>query len=130
MEIIKSLELDILITISQNKKVPAEKFCWLFDDKWILYSSIMDYLKPEGLFRVSIQNPELSSYELTSKGNTRMMELVNVRNEEIRIKLLQLKQNKPRIIVPGWKTLLGALNYLKGSHMHSNGMPNTEPEGQ
>ena len=130
MESIKSLELDILITISQNKKVPAEKFNQLFEYKWNVYRSVFEHLKREGLFRISIQSHELTSYELTSKGNVRMMELVNVRNEEIQIRLLQHKKIKPGIIVQGRKTLSGILHYLKGTHMQSNRMPNTEPERQ
>jgi hypothetical protein len=129
MDIIKSLELDILITISQNKKVPSEKFSQLFDDKWKLYSSRFDDLKLEGLFKITVQNPILTSYELTSKGNIRMMELVNVRNEEIEIRAIQLSQIKPVMIVPGWKILAGVINYLKRAQIHSKEIPSPEPEG-
>src|SRR5580765_4184215 len=110
MDIIKSLELDILITISQNKKVPSERFNQIFEDKWKRYSARFDELKPEGLFKVAVQNPKLTSYELTNKGYSRMMELVNVRNEEVAIRALQLSQNKPVIIIPGLKMLTGLLN--------------------
>ena len=82
MDTIKSRELDILITISQNKKVPTEKFNQLFYNKWSLYVSRFDDLKSEGLFRVSVQNPELTIYELTNKGNSRMMELLNIRTKK------------------------------------------------
>ena len=129
MDTIKSLELDILITISQNKKVPSEKFSQLFEDKWRLYSSRFDDLKPEGLFKLKVQNEILTSYELTSKGNIRMMELVNVRNEEIEIRAIQLSQIKPVMIVPGWKILLGVINYLKRTQLHSKEMHSPEPEG-
>ncbi len=130
MEIIKSLELDLLITISQNKKVPYEKFYQIFEDKWKLYSSRFDELKPKGLFKVSIQSSELTSYELTGKGKLRMMDLVNVRNYEIEIRSIQRIQNKPVMIFPGWKILTGLLNYLKRIQFHSKDIPHPEPEGR
>ena len=128
METIKSRELDILITISQNNKVPVEKFNQLFDNKWSLHVSRFDELKLEGLFRVSVQNPELTIYELTNKGNTRMMELLNVRTEEIEIRLIQLQKNKWELTVPGWKIYSGILNLLKGVSFNSKGIPTPEPK--
>ena len=128
MDTIKSRELDILITISQNKKVPTEKFNQLFENKWSLYVSRFDDLKPEGLFRVSVQNPELTIYELTNKGNTRMMELLNIRIEEIQIRLIQLQNNKRELTVPGWKIYAGILNLLKGVSFNTKGIPTPEPK--
>ena len=128
MDTIKSRELDILITISQNKKVPTEKFNQLFENKWSLYVSRFDDLKSEGLFRVSVQNPELTIYELTNKGNSRMMELLNIRTEEIHIRLIQLQNNKQELTVPGWKIYSGILNLLKGVSFNSKGIPAPEPK--
>ena len=128
MDTIKSRELDILITISQNKKVPTEKFNQLFYNKWSLYVSRFDDLKSEGLFRVSVQNPELTIYELTNKGNSRMMELLNIRTEEIHIRLIQLQNNKQELTVPGWKIYSGILNLLKGVSFNSKGIPAPEPK--
>ena len=128
MDTIKSRELDILITISQNKKVPTEKFNQLFDNKWSLYVSRFDDLKPEGLFRVSVQNPELTIYELTNKGNSRMMDLLNIRTEEIHIRLIQLQNNKQELTVPGWKIYSGILNLLRGVSFNSKGIPTPEPK--
>lgn len=123
MDTIKSRELDILITISQNKKVPTEKFNQLFENKWSLYVSRFDDLKPEGLFRVSVQNPELTTYELTNKGNSRMMDLLNIRTEEIQIRLIQLQNSRRELTVPGWKIYLGILNLLKGTAYNSRNTP-------
>jgi len=128
MDTFKSRELDILITISQNKKVPTEKFNQLFENKWSLYVSRFDDLKPAGLFRVSVQNPELTVYELTNKGNSRMMELLNIRTEEIQIRLIQLQNNKQDLTVPGWKIYSGILNLLKGVSLNSKGIPTPEPK--
>jgi hypothetical protein len=128
MDYLKSLELEILITIGQNNKVPIEKFDQLFDDKWYVYSSKFDDLKLGGLFKTSVKNPELTIYQLTSKGNIRMMELLDMRTWEIEIRLISLQQNKQEIIVPGKKMLLGILNFLKGTPIHSKGIPNPEPE--
>ena len=128
MDTIKSRELDILITISQNKKVPTEKFNQLFENKLSLYVSRFDDLKPEGLFRVSVQHPELTIYELTNKGNSRMMELLNIRTEEIHIRLIQLQNNKQELTVPGWKIYSGILNLLKGVSFNSKGIPAPEPK--
>jgi len=128
MDRAKSLELDILITIGQNSRVPIEKFDQLFDDRWYLYSSKFNDLKLGGLFKASVQNPELTCYVLTSKGNIRMMELLDMRTWEIEIRLINLKQYKPEITVPGRKMLLGILNFLKGTHLHSKRIPSPEPE--
>ncbi len=50
MDNTKTMELEILIAISQNRKVPTHQFYQHFEHKWKLYSSAFDELLSEGLF--------------------------------------------------------------------------------
>lgn len=86
----KNLELEILITMRQNKKVPIDRFCNLFEHGWILYHTKFNQLMMEGLF-VPVQIADLSVYQLTPAGKARIAQLVEQREREITVRLLHLR---------------------------------------
>ena len=93
-------ELEMLITVSQNKKVPATDFRYLLEHKWKSYSVQFNELESEGLFKISTPLPgtEISIYELTAKGKIRITELLEKREQEIDLRLIQLKQIEPQTL--------------------------------
>jgi hypothetical protein len=109
-------ELEMLITVSQNKKVPTTDFHHLFEHKWKLYTILFSDLEAAGLFKISFPIPgvEISIYELTKKGKSRIAELLEKRELEIDLRLIQLRQRKPHAF-PGWKSIFAQIN----SHIHS-----------
>jgi hypothetical protein len=108
-------ELEMLITVSQNKKVPTTDFHHLFEHKWKLYGIHFSDLEAAGLFKISYPIPgvEISIYELTAKGKTRITELLEKRELEIDLRLIKLRQ-KPHVF-PGWKSIFAQIN----AHIHS-----------
>jgi hypothetical protein len=109
MNTIKNLELEILITVSQNKKVPTQYFHHLFEHKWKLYSTRFNELVLEGLFEVVTSTTGISIFELTSKGKTRIAELLQQRERDVTIRLTLLKQRRP-VTVLDWKPVMALLN--------------------
>jgi hypothetical protein len=102
MNNMKTLELEILITIMQNKTVPVSRFHKLFDYKWELYRVGFNDLKTGGLFRVAAPGVGASGYELTPHGKARVNELLKERENEIEFRLnLLSKQKHP----PGTQSL-------------------------
>jgi hypothetical protein len=115
MELIKSLELEILLTLRNNKAVPVSKFSDLFEQNWNRYQSGFNELKAKGLFKVSTQIPGICTYQLNRQGDHRIMELLTERAKEIEIRLTQLNQIKHKTPGLRWNTLSGILRYLKRS---------------
>jgi hypothetical protein len=105
----KSLELEILITISQNKQVPACHFQHLFEHKWKLYHPRFNELISEGVFNAAKPITGMPYYELTSKGKLRIAELIELRESEVSARLLQI-QNEKSVSTPYWKTVKTRLN--------------------
>jgi hypothetical protein len=105
----KTLELEILITISQNKNVPTYHFHHLFEHKWKMYSPRFKELMSDEVFSTITPITGMPYFELTSKGKTRITDLIEQRESEISDRLSQMQQ--PRInTAPGWKTLKARLN--------------------
>ena len=117
MDNTKTMELEILIAISQNRKVPTHQFYLHFEHKWKLYSSAFDELISEGLFAATPVDDK-SVYEFTSKGKVRMTELIEQRETDIQARLSLLKQQRP---VPafGWKSARALLNSIAHFLVHS-----------
>ena len=94
MEKVKHDELLLLIAIRSNSKIPIEEFYKLFDDNWHLFSSRFRALETEELFIKSALEhlPGSFKYELTKKGNHRIMELLNERSYAIDLNLIRIKQ--------------------------------------
>jgi len=91
MENSKTLELEILITVRQNRKVPTRDFYKLFEHKWNLYDTKFNQLIIEGLF-LPVRIGDQPVFQLTSRGKTRIAELLELREREITVRLLHLKQ--------------------------------------
>jgi len=117
MDNTKTMELEILIAISQNRKVPTHQFYQHFEHKWKLYSSAFDELLSEGLFATAPVDDK-SVYELTSKGKVRITELIEQREAEVHSRLLLLKQEKP-VPATGWKSTMALLNSIVHFLLHS-----------
>jgi hypothetical protein len=100
----KTLELEILITISQNKNVPTCHFQHLFEHRWKQYHARFSELISEGVFNAATPITGMPYYELTSKGKTRITELIEQREAEVSERLLQLQQPGPSA-TPYWKTV-------------------------
>jgi DNA-binding PadR family transcriptional regulator len=108
-------ELEMLITVSQNKKVPTTDFHHLLEHKWKSYNIQFNDLESEGLFKISkpIPGTDISIYELTPKGKMRITELLEKREREIDLRLIQLKQRAPQSF-NGWKSIFAQIN----AHFH------------
>jgi hypothetical protein len=119
-------ELEMLITVSQNKKVPATDFRYLLEHKWKSYSVQFNDLESEGLFKISTPLPgtEISIYVLTAKGKMRITELLEKREQEIDLRLIQLKQGKPQTF-HGWKSIFAQTNAHIHRPSHKFKIPNT-----
>jgi hypothetical protein len=116
----KTLELEILIAVSQNKKVPANQFSHLFEHKWKLYESAVNDLLPEKLFEI-LTIDDTRVYGLTSEGKNRLGELIEQREKIIAARVQHLKQERP-LPVPGRKSLTGLLNSLAHFWAHPGKM--------
>lgn len=115
MELIKSLELEILLTLRNNKAVPVSKFSDLFEQHWNKYQTRFNELKIKGLFKISTQIPGICTYELNRLGDQRIMELLTERAKEIETRLSQLNEIQHRIPDLRTNTLSGILKFLKRS---------------
>ena len=119
-------ELEMLITVSQNKKVPATDFRHLLEHKWKSYSVQFSELESEGFFKLTYPLPgtEISIYELTAKGKMRITELLEKREQEIDLLLIQLKHGRPQTF-HGWKTIFAQTNAYINRPSHKFKIPNT-----
>lgn len=105
----KTLELEILITISQNKNVPIYHFQHLFEHKWKTYYPKFKELQSEEVFSATTPITGLRSYELTSKGKSRITELIDQRESEITARLSQLQHQRTASAL-NWKTVKARLH--------------------
>jgi hypothetical protein len=126
MNNIKNLELEILITVSQNKKVPTQYFHHLFEHKWKLYSFRFNELLLEGLFNVVTSTTGISIFELTGKGKTRITELLQERERDVTIRIALLKQRRPATVLD-WKPVMALLNSVIHFLAPSEKIRNSEP---
>ncbi len=121
MEQTKNLELEILLTLRNNKVVPTRKIHQLFDQEWDVYRPKFNELIVKRFLKISTQIPGICTFELNQKGGDRIVELLVERAKEIEIRLSHLNEIKDVVTVPGWSTLSGILNFLKGFSSHSFG---------
>ena len=105
----KTLELEILITISQNKNVPTYSFHHLFEHKWKIYSPRFKELMSEEVFSTTTPITGMPYFELTSKGKTRITDLIELRESEISARLLQIQDQRTNSAL-SWKTVKARLN--------------------
>jgi hypothetical protein len=104
----KTLELEILITISQNKNVPIYHFQHLFEHKWKTYYPMFKELLSDEAFCTTTPITGLRSYELTPKGKSRITELIELRESEISARLSQLQHQRSAPSL-NWKTIRARL---------------------
>jgi hypothetical protein len=121
----KTLELEILITISQNKNVPIYHFEHLFEHKWKIYYPRFKELLSDEVFSATTPITGLRSYELTSKGKSRIAELIELRESEIAARLSQLQDQRTASAL-NWKTVRTWLNSVIHLRMPSGKMADTE----
>jgi|GEM_PF-478463 len=105
-----TLELEILIAVSQNRRVPTNQFSRLFEHRWKLYETALNELVPEKLFDIQTVDGALI-YELTAKGKLRITELIEQREKDIASRILHFKNERP-LAAPGRKSLVGLLNSI------------------
>ena len=105
----KTLELEILLTISQNKNVPIYHFQHLFEHKWKIYYPRFKGLLSDDVFSTSTPITGMRSYELTSKGKSRITELIEQRESEISARLSQLQHERTAPAL-NWKTVKARLS--------------------
>jgi hypothetical protein len=107
----KTLELEILITISQNKNVPIYHFQHLFEHKWKIYYPRFKELLSDEAFSTTTPITGLRSYELTSKGKSRIAELIEQRESEITARLSQLQHRRTATLLD-WKMVRARLHAI------------------
>jgi hypothetical protein len=122
----KTLELEILITISQNKNVPAYHFHHLFEHKWKLYSPRFKELMSDEVFSTTTPITGMPYFELTSKGKTRITDLIELREAEISARLSQMQEQRANTAL-SWKTIKARLNSIIHSWAPSGKMARSEP---
>ena len=83
MEQAKCLELEILLRVRNNKRVPARKFHELFEQDWNLYRSKINELIVQKLLNISTQGQGICVFRLSSKGEYRINELLTESAKEI-----------------------------------------------
>jgi hypothetical protein len=104
----KTLELEILIAVRQNRKIPTRDFYKLFGHNWKWYDAKFNQLMIEGLF-LPVRMGDLPVFQLTSRGKTRIAELLEQREGEIAVRILQMKQlSQPSL--RGGKSVLAILS--------------------
>ena len=121
----KTLELEILITISQNKNVPIYHFQHLFEHKWKLYYPRFKELLSDDVFSATAPITGMRSYELTSKGKSRITELIEQRESEINDRMSRLKLQRTDAAF-NWKTLKARLSSVIHLWAPSGKMANSE----
>ncbi len=113
------MELEILLTLKNNKVVPIRKVPELFDHNWDRYRAKFNELMIKRYFKISTQIPGICNFELNKKADDRIAALVTDRAREIKIKLSRLNENRYRKTLSGRATLSGILNLIKGFANHS-----------
>ena len=126
MENSKTLELEILITVRQNRKIPTRDFHKSFEQKWQLLESTFNQLMIEGLF-LPVRIGDLSVYQLTRRGKTRIAELLEQRETEIAIRLLHLKQ-RVRLPSRNRKSAMALLHSILHFRLSSPKISESEPQ--
>jgi hypothetical protein len=126
MENSKTLELEILITVRQNRKVPTRDFYKLFEHKWNLYDSKFNQLIIEGLF-LPVRIGDQPVFQLTSRGKTRIAELLELREREITVRLLHLKQPS-QSPSRSWKSAIAVLNSIVHFWISSQKIAESRPQ--
>ncbi len=111
MDNITNLELEILITISQNKNVHTSHFCYLFEHKWKIYQSRLNELVSEGVIKTTRPTTGMQFYQLSGEGKCRLGELIEQRERNIQDGLLRLKQRKPATTLD-WKNVKAMLSSI------------------
>jgi hypothetical protein len=114
----KTLELNILLALRNNKTVPIRKVHELFDQDWSLYRSKFNELIIKSFFKISTEIPGICTFELNQKGNDRINELLIERAKEIEIRLSQLNEIKRVIGVRGRSKMPGIFSFLKRFPSH------------
>lgn len=104
----KTLELEILITISQNKNVPTYHFHHLFEHKWRLYSPRFKELMSDEVFSTKTPITGMPYFELTSKGKSRITDLIEQRESEISARLSNLQHQRTTNTLT-WKSVRATL---------------------
>jgi len=87
-----NLELEILITLSQNRKIASREFSQLFEDRWNRYDTKFQELLPCGLFEEVI-NSGVKVYALTDKGKIRITDLIDQRESQL-LRLAPVEKKK------------------------------------
>jgi len=87
-----NLELEILITLSQNRKIASSEFSQLFEDQWNRYDAKFRELSPCGLFEEVISSG-VKVYSLTDKGKIRITDLIDQRESQL-LRLAPEKKKK------------------------------------
>ena len=105
----KTLELEILITISQNKNVPTYHFHHLFEHKWKMYSPRFKELMSDEVFTATKPITGMPYFELTSKGKTRITDLIEQRESEISERLSQIQHQRTNTAL-NWRTVKARLS--------------------
>ena len=83
MDQAKRLELEILLTVRNNKTVPSRNFHELFEQDWNLYRSKFNELIVKKFLKISSQIPGICVFELHVKGEYRIDELLAESAREI-----------------------------------------------
>ena len=122
----KTLELEILLTISQNKNVPIYHFQHLFEHKWKIYYPRFKELLSDEVFSTTTPITGMRSYELTSKGKSRITELIEQRESEISARLSQLQHERTASVL-NWKTVKARLSSVIHIWAQSGKVAASEP---
>ncbi len=121
-----TLELEILITVGQNKKVPINQFYKLFEEKWELYNIKFDQLIIDGLF-APVQIADRSVFQLTPRGKAKIADLLRKREKEItaRSSLLNpVAQERSGVL----KAIVALLNSIIHFRIPSQKITESEPQ--
>lgn len=111
MDNITNLELEILITISQNKNVPTSQFCYLFEHKWKIYQPRLNELVSDGVINATAPITGMRFYQLSSKGKSRLGELIEQRERNIQACQSHVKLKKPATTLD-WKNVKAMMNSI------------------
>ena len=111
MDNITNLELEILITISQNKNVPTSHFCSLFEHKWKIYQPRLNELVSDGVINTTAPSTGMQFYQLSGKGKCRLGDLIEQRESNIKAGLSHVKQKKPATTLD-WKNVKAMMNSI------------------
>ena len=120
-----TLELEILITISQNKNVPTYHFHHLFEHKWKSYNPRFNELMSDGVLNTATPITGLPYYELTPKGKSRIAELIEQRESEISARLMQIQEQRTAPVM-NWKSVMARIHAI--THIWAHTEKSAQPE--